>query len=251
VRVVNATSGGLVRTLLASAERAAGTRTMSWDGKNAGGTVVPDGRYRIEVSATDGAESVSRSTTLVLDTTLGGFSASPGLVSLNGDGRADPLTIGYTLTREAAVKVQIRRGGKTVHTIVSGTQAPGPHTVDWDGLGPGGKRLADGNLTAAAVATSSLGTRTLSRPFTLDTKAPAVRVLRFSRRNGVVRLRFSLSEAAQLRIWWGRSSWRDGGHVDRAGLAGEQVFTRRVRASVFRIVALDAAENRSSVIRRY
>ena len=39
--------------------------------------------------------------------------------------------------------------------------------------------------------------------------------------------------------------------VDRAGVAGEQVFTRRMRASVFRIVALDAAQNRSSLIRRY
>jgi flagellar hook assembly protein FlgD len=251
VRVVNATSGGLVRTLLASAERAAGTRTMTWDGKNAGGNVVPDGHYRIEVSATDAAESVSRSAALVLDTTLGGFSASPGLVSLNGDGRAEPLRIGYALTREAAVKVQIRRGGKTVHTIAGGTQVAGPHTVDWDGRGPAGKRLADGNLTAVAVATTSLGVRTLSRPFTLDTKAPTIRVLRFSRRDGVVRLRFSLSEAAQLRIWWGRSSWSDGGYVDRVGRTGEQVFTRRVRASVFRILALDAAENRSSLIRRY
>ena len=225
VRVVNATSNGLVRTLLASAERAAGTRTIGWDGRNAGGTVVPDGRYRIEVSATDGAEQASRSATLVLDTTLGGFSASPSLVSLNGTAAPTRSQIGYSLTRGAAVKVQIRRNGKTLHTIFSGTQPAGAYTVDWDGSGPGGKRLPDGALTAVAVATTSLGVRTLSRPFRLDTRAPAVRVLRFSRKNGVVRLRFSLSEAAQVRIWWGRNSWSDGGSVDRAGRAGEQVFT--------------------------
>jgi len=64
-------------------------------------------------------------------------------------------------------------------------------------------------------------------------------------------LRFSLSEAAELKIWWGRTTWRDGGSIERAGRVGEQVFTKRVRANVFRIVALDAAQNRSSLIRRY
>ena len=251
VRVVNATTSGLVRTLLANAERPAGTRTMSWDGRNASGAVVPDGRYRIEVTATAGVEQVSRSAAVVLDTTLGGFSASPSLVSLNGDGRAEPLQISYALTRQAAVKVQIRRAGTTVHTIFSGTRSAGAYTVNWNGFGPGGKRLPDGRLSAVAVATTSLGSRALSRPFTLDTRAPVIRVLGFSRRDGVVRLRFSLNEAAQVRIWWGRNHWSDGGYVDRAGRVGEQVFRRRVRASVFRIIAVDAAQNRSSLIRRY
>jgi flagellar hook assembly protein FlgD len=250
VRVVNASTSNLVRTLLASAERAAGSRTMSWDGRNAGGTVVPDGQYRIEVSASDGAEQASRSANVVVDTTLGGFSASPGLVSLNGDGKAEPLEIGYTLTRQAGVRLQIRRSGKTVYTVFTGTQPAGAYVVPWDGRGPGGKRIADGALAAVALATTSLGTRTLGRPFTLDTAAPAIRVVSFRRANGVVRLRFSLSEAAQVRIWFGRSRWNDGGYVDRAGRAGEQVFSRRTTARVFRIVATDAALNRSARIYR-
>jgi flagellar hook assembly protein FlgD len=250
VRVVNASTSNLVRTLLASAERAAGSRTLTWDARNAGGTVVPDGQYRIEVSASDGAEQASRTANLVVDTTLGGFSASPRLVSLNGDGKAEPLKIGYALTRQAGVKVQIRRRGKTVHTVLSTTQPAGAYTVPWDGRGPGGRRIADGALTAVAVATTSLGTRMLSRPFTLDTAAPVIRVISFRRANGVVRLRFSLSEAAQVRIWFGRNRWNDGGYVDRAGRAGEQVFSRRTRARVFRIVATDAALNRAARIYR-
>ena len=55
------------------------------------------------------------------------------------------------------MKVQIRRAGKTLHTIFSGTQAAGAYTVDWNGSGPGGRRLPDGELTAVAVATTSLG----------------------------------------------------------------------------------------------
>jgi flagellar hook assembly protein FlgD len=146
---------------------------MSWDGRDGSGTIAPDGHYRIEVTAAAGAEQAARSANIVLDTTLGGFSATPSRVSPNGDGRAEPLQIGYALTRDAAVKVQIRRGTKTLRTVFSGSQPAGAHTVDWDGFGPGGSRLPDGKLTAVAVATTSLGSRALSRPFTLDTRRPS------------------------------------------------------------------------------
>ena len=245
VRIVNASTGNLVRTLLASAERAAGARAMSWDGRNAGGSIVPDGRYRVEVAAADGGEQAARAANVVVDRTLGGFSASPSVVSLNGDGKADPLEIGYSLTRQATVRVQIRRNGKVVRTVFSGTRPAGSYVVPWNGRGSGGKRLADGELAAAAVATTSLGTRTLTRPFTLDTVAPAVRVLSFRRVKGVVKLRFSLSEDAQLRIWFGRDRWNEGVYIDRPGSAGAEVFSRRTTARFFRIVAVDAALNRA------
>jgi len=55
-RVVSASTGNSVRTLLASSERPAGRRSLSWDGRTSGGGVVADGRYRIEVSAEAGVE---------------------------------------------------------------------------------------------------------------------------------------------------------------------------------------------------
>ncbi len=250
VRVLDAATGAVVRTLLPNAERAAGSSSTSWNGRNNAGALTPDGRYQIEVSAADGAEQVRRTVDVVVDTTLGAFSASPSRVSPNGDGRAERLGIGYTLTRAAGVKVQIRRRGKTIHTVLGATQPAGVHSVLWNGRGPGRKRVTDGPLTAVVLATTTLGTRTLSQPFVLDTTAPAIRVLRVRRVNGVVRLRFSLSEAARLRIWWGRNRWSDGGFVDRSGRAGTQIFVRRANARVFRIAAVDAAENRASRIHR-
>ena len=170
-------TSGVVRTLLA--ERRAGCGRPN-DGLGREERLAA----RSSRTAATGSRSPPRTAssrsrarrTLVVDTTLGGFSASPSLVSLNGDGRAEPLQIGYALTRQAAVKVQIRRGAKTMRTIFSGSQPAGAYTVDWNGLGKSGKRLADGELTAVAVATTSLGARALSRPFTLDTHAPAIRV---------------------------------------------------------------------------
>jgi hypothetical protein len=47
VRVVNVSSGALARTLLASAERPAGRRTVTWNGTTASGAAVADGTYRI------------------------------------------------------------------------------------------------------------------------------------------------------------------------------------------------------------
>ncbi len=250
VRVVSVSNGSLVRTLLASSERPAGARSMSWDGRTGGGAPAADGSYRIEVSAADGAENVSRSATVVVDRTLGGYSVSPAVASLNGDGKADPLQIAYELTRQASVKVQIRRNGKVLHTVLGATQSAGPQTVAWDGRGGNGNRVADGAYTAVVLATTSLGTRLLSLPVRLDTKAPVIRVLSLRTVNGTTRLRFSLSEAAQVRIYYGRRRWNDGDSVLRNGRAGEQSFSRRVRAGVVRIVAIDPALNRGSVIYR-
>jgi flagellar hook assembly protein FlgD len=239
VRVLSVSTGNVVRTLMATNERAAGKRTTKWNGRNANGVPVADGQYRIEVSAADGGEAASASMNVVVDATLGGVSAAPSLI-----GKKDSLEIGYALTRQAAVSVEIRHKGKVLHTVSSGNRPAGSYVVSWDGLGPGGKRVADGDLTAAVSATTSLGTRKLTRPFTLDTTAPVVTVLSFRRSKGVIRLRFRLSEAAQLRIWFGRNRWNEGVYVDRAGRAGVQTFTRRTTARVFRIVATDAAQNR-------
>jgi flagellar hook assembly protein FlgD len=245
VRVLNAATSNLVRTLLASAERSQGTRTMSWDGTTAGGAPVPDGRYQIEVAAADGGESATRRANVVVDRTLGGFSAAPSLL-----GKAGSLQVGYELTRQATVKVEIRLKGKTVRRVFSGVRPTGVHAVSWNGTGAGGKRLADGNYHAVALATTSLGTRVLARPFTMDATAPAIRIFGFRRSSGVARLRLSLGEDAAVRIFFGRNRWNDGGSATRSWRAGPHTFSRRGGWKVFRIVATDEALNRSSRIYR-
>ena len=250
VRVVSASNGTAVRTLLASSLRPAGPRSLSWDGKTSSGAVVADGAYRIEVSAEDGPESVTKSVGVVVDRTLGGLTVAPTVLSPNGDGRAEPLAIGYVLARQAAVRVQIRRGKTVLVTVLNQTQAAGPHSVSWNGRLGNGKRIPDGVVSAYVLATTSLGTRALARPIRLDTRAPVVRVLSLRAVNGIVRLRFTLDEAATVRIFYGRRTWSDGDDIIRSRRAGEHVISRRVNASVVRIVATDVAFNRSAVIFR-
>jgi flagellar hook assembly protein FlgD len=245
VQVVDAASSA-VRTLLPSALRSAGRLTVTWNGKTGGGAVVPDGRYRIEVSATSGAEQVSRELPIVVDRTLGSLSAAPTVVSPNGDGREDGLTVGFALTRPATVRVQVRVGKKLVRTLLSGSLGAGGHSALWDGSNRSGGRQPDGSVRAVVRATTTLGTRSLAQRVVVDTTGPRVRALSLRLRAGVARLRFSLSEPARVRVWLGRSSWRDGPTfvLDRA--AGTQTLRRAYRARFARLVAVDAGQNRSA-----
>ena len=245
--VVSVTTGNSVRTLLASSLRAAGPRRVSWDGTTSGGALVPDGRYRIEVSAQAGVEQVERRRTVVVDRTLGGLSALPAVVSPNGDGGADTLQVGYRLTRTAAVRVQIRSGGVVLRTVLNQSQGAGAQSVDWNGRAHGA-RVADGEVTAVVLATTSFGTRKLSRPVELDTRPPVVRVLLLRRANGITRLRLRLSEGARLQVWYGRKTWRDGGSFVVERPAGTVLIRRPLRARVVRIVATDDGLNRSRAV---
>ena len=245
VRVVNAASGALVRTLLASGIRPAGVFSLVWRGGDGTGAFVADGRYRIEVSAEVGVEQVERSVTVVVDKTLGGVSAAPAILSPNGDGNRERLRIGFELTRQASVRVLIQRKGALVRTLLFRTLAAGAYAATWDGRRADGRLVGQGPADAVVVATTSLGRRVLSRPIRVDTVRPVVRILSLRRSDGVVRLRFSLSEAAQLRIWYGRNHWSDGINIVRQRAAGTHLFPRRVNARFVRIVARDAALNTS------
>jgi flagellar hook assembly protein FlgD len=246
-RVVSQATGTSVRTLLASSERPAGRRSLSWDGRTSGGGVVADGRYRIEVSAAAGVEQVSRSLRVVVDRTLGGVFASPRVFSPDGDGRADTLELGYELTRTATVRVQVRRGDDVLRTLQNRSQTAGSHVLAWNGRARG-SRVADGPARIVVRAITSLGTRRLGRPVELDTRSPVVRVLSLRMVEGAMRLRLRLSEPAELQVWYGRETWRDGGSFVAERPAGETWIRRSFRARVVRIVATDKGLNRSQPV---
>jgi flagellar hook assembly protein FlgD len=244
VRVLT-TSGTLVRTLLARAVRPAGTRSLSWNGTAGDGAPVADGRYRVEIFAEAGVEAVAKRVPIVVDRTLGGVFARPSGISPNGDGHVDELRIGYRLTRAATVRVEIRRKSKVLRRLVPPTsRSAGAYTVDWDGVAKGA-RVPDGSATAVVFATTSLGTRKLTRPIRLDTRPPVVRVRSLRMIRGVSHLRFTLSERAELQIWYGRRTWRDGTVMVTTRPAGEVYIRRRVRGKVVRIAAMDTTFNRN------
>jgi uncharacterized protein with LGFP repeats len=142
-------------------DRPAGTaRTaVAWGG-TLNGSPVPDGRYRVALSARAGASAATRSAALVVDRALGHLSASPRLFSP----RRTRLAISFTLARQARVRVRVVARGRTVATVFAGSAAAGRRTVRWSGRTRRGV-AARGDYAAVVEATTALGTRKLTRPF--------------------------------------------------------------------------------------
>ena len=192
---------------------------------------IPDGRYEIVLSATDGTTTVTASVPVLVDRTVRRFIASPTAISPNGDGVQDDETFSFELTRGANVHVEVAQAGKTVTPVFDGDLQPGPQSVGWGGMG-----VKDGRYAAVLTATNDIGSVVHRAYFRVDTVAPVLRALSFRR------LRFRISEAATVRLVVnGRRSTA----FERKG-----VFSLRApRVRTVRISAQDAAGNVSRTLR--
>jgi flagellar hook assembly protein FlgD len=236
-------SGVTVRQLANARSFPAGTSRLLWDGRNGSGVLVPDGLYSVLITAQSPGQSDSDSVEVVVDRTLGYLDVAPRPFSPNGDGRRETTSVAFELARPAGLRVLVLRGGERVITLIRADLPAGGQSYAWDGRTRAGARVADGTYTVRVEATTSLGTRVLSRRLGLDTTPPSVRILRAvaSRRTYVT---VRVGEPAVLKVWFGSSTilTLDAGVgtyvVSRAG-----VF-RRVR-----VVAWDAAENRGATPR--
>jgi hypothetical protein len=192
---------------------------------------VPDGRYEILLTATDGLATVTAVVPVLVDRTVRRFAAVPGAVSPNGDGVRDDLTFSFELTRAAAVRVDVARAGKTVAAVYSAALRPGAQTVAWSLSG-----VKDGLYAGVLTATNDVGTVTHTVPIRVDTAAPRLRAVSFRR------LSFTVNEAATIRLTV------NGRRMTRTVRAG--VFRFSVaRVRTVRISATDAAGNVSAMLR--
>jgi N-acetylmuramoyl-L-alanine amidase len=247
VRVEVLASGALVHTLVPDRVTPAGRASVAWGGR-ANGEPVPDGRYEIVVTAITAREEVVERIGLVVDRTLGALTATPGAFSPNGDGRQDQLALGFDLARPADVRVQVLRGRRPVATLAAlAPRSAGHHVGLWNGR-LAGRTARDGRYALRVEAFTSLGRRVLRRPVQLDTARPTLRLLAARFVRGVTRLRFFLSEEAQLTIWYGTRAWSDGSSIVVDRPAGKRSVRRRIPARIVRIVARDEAGNRSRAI---
>jgi hypothetical protein len=175
----------------------------SWDT-----TTVAPGTYRWTMTAGTGAAAVTpaggevqagaAAALAVLDA-----EAAPPVVSPDGDGVADVSAISYRLTRAASVEVTAvdaaglaapvepatwRRAGEHTATFDPAALADGVYTVEIHA------RSADGSEAAAAVTVTV--TRTLASPVA----APAVISPNGDGRADTLRLAFTLTRAAAVRV---------------------------------------------------
>jgi flagellar hook assembly protein FlgD len=245
VEVVNG-SGTVVRQLASSRAFPDGRSSLVWDGRNSGGGLVSDGRYTVRLGATSPGQSASASRSIVVDRTLGHLAVAPALFSPNGDGRLDTTFASYELMRAATVRVQILRGRTLVATLASGDLGAGTQSLTWNGRS-GGVPVADGLYSLRVRATTLLGTRTLSKPVRVDTTRPVARILSaVARTRTTVTLR--LSEAARVRLWFGPVGWWGGTSFTRDLPAGTSTVVHDGRYGGVRVIATDAAANRSAPV---
>ena len=214
-------SGTVVSTLFRKFQRA-GRKTFVW----AGGT-VPQGHYRLSLSARDPAGNTAEaSVPVTVDWTLGSFVASAAVFSRQVD-------FTFDLAVPATVQLRIVSGGSTLATLVDGDVAAGSRQVEWDGEG-----LPDGRYGAVLSVTDSFTTVTRSRAVRIDRVAPVLRLL------SLRSFRFSLSEPARVTLVLNGRARRL--TLRRAG-SFRVGYRRTVRS--LRAFAVDAAGNRSRVIR--
>jgi hypothetical protein len=227
--VLRAPEGQQLATLF-SERRGPGTHTFTFTADG-----VADGRYVIVITATDGKKTVTKVVPVVVDRTVAHWAVTPAAFSPNGDGRQDTLTLSYELAREASVRVDVKRAGRLVAPVFVGTLAAGPQTLTWDGIAPGGRRLADGRYAVVLTTTTVLGATTRPLALRVDTRPPMLRAVSFRR------LVFRIDEPARVTVLAGRS------RITRSVRPGVFSFGRSVQR--VRAWAIDPAGNLSRTLR--
>jgi hypothetical protein len=133
---------------LDSGVKAPGRYKLTWDG-----AAAPEGRYHWNVSATDEQGQPSTADRpFALDDTLGFLHVG-----------ANARTIGFTLTRDANIRVTIEtRSGGILRTVAKGPRAAGTVSARWNGRDGRGKKVRRGTYVVRVSAASELGLSQLS-----------------------------------------------------------------------------------------
>jgi hypothetical protein len=156
---------------LVNEQRAAGNNSFAW-----GAHVLPDGRYRMVVTAKSGTKSVTKTADVIVDRTLTGLDAIPRVISPNGDGANDGTTFSFSLAQSVPVRLDILQAGVIVGSPFSGQLGIGRQTIDWNG-GGFGTPLFDGTYQARVTITDQLGDVQLSLPITIDNTPPKLKLV--------------------------------------------------------------------------
>jgi hypothetical protein len=145
---------GAAHVLEAAVKHDPGTYAFSF------GTFDHEGTWDWKVTATDAAGAVSTADrTFRYDTTL-------RAVAVPKSARGS-VTVRFTLSRPASVKLQIETPGGVVLDTVPTAQLPaGAQSVTWDGRLQGGTRAYGGAYVAHLFATSSAGTSDVAAQLT-------------------------------------------------------------------------------------
>ncbi len=145
---------------------------IAWDGRNARGGAVADGRYTLRVELLDAAGNrTSRSTTVAVDRTAARLRWSPALFfPQDGDALASTATVSFRLARAASTTLVVRDAAGTVVRTAWRSRGRPAGTVAWrwDGRDAAGRFVPRGRYTAALTVVGRYGTVVLLRAVVAD-----------------------------------------------------------------------------------
>ena len=203
-----------VRTM--SVPAAAGSNSVSWNGRNNAGTLVADGDYTIQLAGRDTAgnigPAVSRQLTVV--NLLGFVRTSLSIFYPQDlDQYANTNLLSFGLTRPAHVTWTIRNAAGAVVVTHLAAAAVGAGTLTWlfNGKDKDGVNLARGVFTSQVTATD--GTVTISQSATFEMNAFSIKpsasyARRGSRITITARSAEGLSTTARLYVYQpGKTVW--------------------------------------------
>jgi flagellar hook assembly protein FlgD/outer membrane protein OmpA-like peptidoglycan-associated protein len=195
-----------------------GAENVLWDGTDAAGNKLPDGKYRYVVSSTDKAgnrtqKSVeditidTRETSVYVTATRSGFSP-------NGDGKFDDLRFSFIVKLKEGVsswKFELADSSGVARKAWTGASAASiPAQLPWDGTGDDGK-VAESAYTGTFTVSYAKGDAPSAKvgPIDLDISAPAVKMnlapMPFSPDNdGIddeVTISLAVSDASDIKEW--------------------------------------------------
>jgi spore germination protein YaaH/flagellar hook assembly protein FlgD len=146
------------------------TVRLVWDGQAHDGIPVADGRYRITIWVADVSDNrTTRTFDIIRDTVPMAVttSATPWVITPNGDGRADTTVLGWSTAESAASLGRIYTASGAVARGWSKTGTAG--TFTWNGRNTAGTWLPSGIYRYRIVTYDKAGNLTLvERPVAID-----------------------------------------------------------------------------------
>jgi flagellar hook assembly protein FlgD len=164
--VIEDLGGGHVRTLEAPAAKDAGEYTgIAWDGLDDGGTVVPDGTYRIRATAVNEVGSVSMTRTVTVDTVAPTIT-TPIVTPNPWQPTLGVLTVMFSVDSAGSATVDYVLGSTVVKRQSLSIGGPGIVTTTWDGLTTEGSPAVAGDYTVKVYFADRAGNRPALYPAT-------------------------------------------------------------------------------------
>jgi flagellar hook assembly protein FlgD len=223
-------ANGQVLSPLFSEAKAAGAQSFTFT--PAAG--VPFGQYSVQLTATTTTgRTASAAVPFAIDDTLAAFAPSAAAFSSSKPGG---VSLMFTLTRPVTAELQVLRGATVVATPLGGPLAAGLQTLTWDGTVADGATAPDGTYVLSLAVTDPFTTFTKTATVTVDSTAPAIKVLSYRL------MRFRVSEPAVLTLVVGARRYT------RALKQPKTVsFWLAEKPRAYRLIAADAAGNTSVV----